>query len=71
MPERKCWFNTIDDSVMKVATRSCPVSWQTQSVCDEMLMGAIHPDLAYYARIADDVYNKAEDILAKIPNKLD
>ncbi|MBV6447986.1 hypothetical protein [Nitrosomonas sp.] len=80
LPERKRWFNTIDDSVMKLATRRCPEHWQipkslmseeTKLICAEMLMGAIHPDLAYHTRIADEVYKKAEDILAKTPNRLD
>lgn len=59
--ERKRWFNTIDDSIMKLATRECPESWQSSfGACAEMLMGAIHPNLAYHARIADEVYKEAK-----------
>ena len=66
LPERKRWFNTIDDSVMKLATRHCRESWQlTQPTCKEMLRGAMHPDLIYHASIADEVYKKAKEILDK------
>lgn len=61
--ERNRWFNTINDSIMKLATRKCPDRWQVQDACTEMLTGAIHPDLAYHAIIADAIYKEAKKIL--------
>ncbi len=62
--KRQRWFNTIDDSIMKLATRICPEHWQNgRDVCNEMLMGAMHPTLAYHATLADVIYPIAKDIL--------
>ncbi len=64
--KRQRWFNTIDDSIMKLATRICPEHWQNgKDVCNEMLMGAMHPTLAYHATLADVIYSTAKDILEK------
>lgn len=62
--ERQRYFNTIDDSILKMSTRNCPEFYQSGNICAEMLRGAIHPNLAYHAKIADKIYEKIKDILS-------